>query len=288
MLTLAYYKIASSSTENIIEILACNKIAQRQPEKLFMRNLIVIIIVFFTGLFTVSFAQSKNVKKTSQQWIQYYNQSKIGNKWIWSTDGGFRWNTLLNNPSQYIVRTSFGYQLNNTMKVSAGFAHLGFYTSEKLSKVEFRPYQEFTINDKYKNLGILHRFRIEERYFKNVVDGDIQHGHTFNFRFRYQCMLNIKILKLSSANPDKALALNLGDEIFINAGKKIVYNTFDQNRFVVGPAISFSKNLSVGLTYNRQFSSANAANSYNHTDILWLVIRHNLDLTKHKKQSSNG
>lgn len=247
-----------------------------------------IILIFFVGISTFTSAQSKNVKKSSQRWIQYYNQSKIGNKWTWSTDGGFRWNTLLNNPSQYIVRTAFGYQLNNTMKISAGFAHLGFYTSEKLSKIEFRPYQEFAINNKYKNLVILHRFRVEERYFKNVVHGDIQHGHTFNFRFRYQCMLNIKILKLSSANPDKALAINLGDEIFINAGKKIVYNTFDQNRFLIGPSISFSKNLSVGLTYNRQFSSANAANSYNHTDIMWLIIRHNLDLTKHKKKASNG
>lgn len=253
-----------------------------------MKNVKGVILIFFVGLSTATLAQNKNVKKSSQQWIQYYNQSKIGNKWIWSTDGGFRWNTLLTNPSQYIVRTGFGYQLNNTMKVSAGFAHLGFYTFEKLSKVEFRPYQEFAINDKYKNLGILHRLRVEERYFKTVVDGDIQPGHTFNFRFRYQCMLNIKILKLSSVSPDKALAINLGDEIFINAGRKIVYNTFDQNRFIVGPAISFSKNLSVGLTYNWQFSSANAANSYNHTDVIWLIMRHNPDLTKHKKQSSNG
>lgn len=253
-----------------------------------MKSIKGIILIFFIATSVVTSAQSKNVKHSSQQWIQYYNQSKMGNKWIWSTDGGFRWNTLLNNPSQYIVRTAFGYQLNSTMKVSAGFAHLGFYTSEKFSKVEFRPYQEFLLNDKYKKVDILHRFRIEERYFKNVVDGDIQHGHTFNFRFRYQCMLNIKILKLSPANPDKALAVNIGDEIFINAGKKIVYNTFDQNRLLVGPAVSFSKNLSVGLTYNRQFSSANAANSYSRTDIIWLLIRHNLDLTKHKKQLSNG
>ncbi|MEP7231564.1 MAG: DUF2490 domain-containing protein [Ginsengibacter sp.] len=250
-----------------------------------MTNPKAIILIFFVGVSTIALSQNRNVKESSQQWIQYYNQAKIGNKWTWSTDGGYRWNILLNNLSQYIVRTGLGYQLNSSMRVSAGFAHLGFYTSEKLSKVEYRPYQEFAINDKYKNLGISHRFRIEERYFKNVVNGDIQHGHTFNFRFRYQCMLNIKLLKLSSANPDKALFMNLGDEIFINAGKKVVYNLFDQNRFLVGPSISFSKNLSVGLTYNSQFAALNAPNSYIHADVLWLIIRQNLNLTKHKKQS---
>ncbi len=250
-----------------------------------MKKSIAIILIFLISISSNAWAQEKKVKRSSQQWIQYYGQAKIANKWTWSADGGFRWNTLFNNPYQYIVRTGLSYQLNSTMKVSAGFAHLGFYTSEKLSKVEYRPYQEFAINDKYKNLGILHRFRIEERYFKNVVDGDIQQGHNFNFRFRYQCMLNFKILKLSSVNPDKAIVINLGDEIFINAGKKVVYNVFDQNRFLIGPSISFSKNFSIGLTYNSQFAALNVSNSYNHTDVLWLTIRQNLEFTKHTKHS---
>ncbi len=253
-----------------------------------MKKSTVIILIFLISVSTTALAQNKSVKKSSQQWIQYYNQSKIGNKWTWSFDGGCRWNTLFNKPYQYIVRTGVGYQLNSTMKVSAGFAHLGFYTSGKLSKIECRPYQEFAINDKYKNLGILHRFRVEERYFKNVVNGDIQPGHTFTFRLRYQCIFNLKILKLSSTNPDKTLTINAGDEIFINAGKKVVYNIFDQNRFLIGPSVSFSKDLSIGITYNNQFAAINKSNSYNHTDILWLIIRQNLDLTKHKKHSPNG
>ncbi|MDQ6763318.1 MAG: DUF2490 domain-containing protein [Bacteroidota bacterium] len=244
--------------------------------------------IFALGLSTISLAQNKNVKKGSQQWIQYYNQSKIGNKWTWSFDGGYRWNTLFSNPYQYIVRTGLGYQLSSTMKVSAGFAHLGFYTSDKLSKVEYRPYEELAITNSNKHFGMLQRFRIEERYFKNVVGGDIQSGHTFNFRFRYACMLNFKILKLSNGKPDEFLSMNLGDEIFINAGKKVVYNVFDQNRFLVGPSISFSKNFSIGLMYNSQFAALNTAKSYNYTDILWLTIKQNLDLTKHKKHSSNG
>ncbi|MEO8415922.1 MAG: DUF2490 domain-containing protein [Ginsengibacter sp.] len=253
-----------------------------------MKNVNAIMSILLVGVSTGVLAQNRNVKKSSQQWIQYYNQSKIEDKWTWSADAGYRFNTLFSNRAQYIVRTGFGYQFNRTMKVSAGFAHLGFYTSDKLSKVEYRPYQEFAITNAYKHLGIFHRFRVEERFFKNVINGDIQHGHSFNFRFRYQCMLNITILKLSITNPDKFLAINLGDEIFINAGKKVVYNVFDQNRWLAGSFVSFSKSLSIGLTYNSQFAALNAPDSYNHTDVMWLIIRQNFDLSKHKKHSSNG
>jgi hypothetical protein len=169
------------------------------------------------------------------------------------------------------------------MKVSAGFAHLGFYTSKKISKFEYRSYEEFAISDKYNSIGIQHRFRIEERYFKTIVDGNIQPGNTFNFRFRYQFMMNFKILNLSSTNPVQTLSINLGDEIFINAGKKIVYNVFDQNRILIGPAVSFTKDFIVGLTYNNQFAATATAANYAHTNVFWLIMKQNFDIALHKK-----
>lgn len=251
-----------------------------------MKNLKTIISIFVLGVSMTSIAQNKKFTKGNQQWIQYYNQTKFSDKWTWSTDGGYRFNEMFKNPSQFIVRTGFGYQLNTNMKASIGFAHLGFYTSEKLNKVEYRPYQEFAISNKYNKIGILHRFRIEERFFQNVLDGNIQTAGNFNFRFRYLFMLNLKIMKLSSTNPDRVLSMNLGDEIFINAGKEIVYNVFDQNRILIGPAIEFTKNFTIAITYNSQYAAYNSSNNYNHTDVIWLGIKQNLDITKHKKQPS--
>jgi hypothetical protein len=245
-----------------------------------------ILILFFLIVISITAkAQDKTIKKGSQEWIQYYAQAKLSNKWIWSIDGGYRWNELLKNPSQYIVRTGLGFQLNNHMKVSAGFAHLGFYTLYKISKLEYRPYEEFAINDKYNSLSVQHRFRIEERYFKSVFDGNTQPGNTFNFRFRYQFSMNIKLIKLSATKPDKIFSANMGDEIFINAGKEIVYNVLDQNRFLIGPAISFTKDFTVGITYNTQFAATTTAKSYVHTDVFWLTVKQNFDISKHRKQT---
>ena len=96
-------------------------------------------------------------------------------------------------------------------------------------------------------------------------------------------MMNFKILHLSSTNKAQVLSLNLGDEIFINAGKQIVYNVFDQNRFLVGPVVAFSKDFNIGLIYNNQFAATAAAKSYVHTNIFWLTVKQNFDVTSHKK-----
>jgi hypothetical protein len=228
-------------------------------------------------------AQDKSVNRISQEWGQYYATIKVAKKWTWTADAGYRYNELFKNPSQYIVRTGLYYQLNDRMKVGSGFAHLGFYTSGKISKLEYRTYEEFALSDNYNHVSIQHRFRIEERYFKSVVDGKVGPGHTFNFRFRYQFLMNFKIVGLSSTNPQEALSLNLGDEIFVNAGREIVYNVFDQNRIIAGPVVSFTKNFSVGLIYNSQFAATTTPKSYVHTDVFWLTVKQNFDISRHKK-----
>ena len=248
-----------------------------------MKSLQIFISIITLGVSTITTAQNKNIKKLDQQGIQGYIRIKLSNKWMWSADGGFRFNEMFKDPSYYIMRSGLNYQLNSHMKVTAGFAHLGFYTTKKLSKAEDRPYQEFSITDKYGKCGILHRFRIEERYFKGILNGSMQSGQTFNFRFRYQFRTNFEILKLSNGNAYPLLSLDLGDEIFINAGKPIVYNVFDQNRFVAGPSVSFSKDFAIGMIYNNQFAAVDAPASYVHTNAFWLTIRQNFDISQHKK-----
>lgn len=249
---------------------------KRKPVKI-VTAILIIIIPF------QAFSQSKSIKKVSQQWIQYYATGKLAKRWTWSADAGYRYNQLFSNPSQYLVRAALAYQLGNKIKIGAGFAHLGFYNSKKISKLEYRPYEEFSMVEKLNNnLDIHQRFRIEERYFRNIVDGHVEPGTLFNFRFRYQFMMNFKILKLSTTKPDRTLLLNLGDEIFINAGKEIVYNTFDQNRFLIGPVISLNKNLNIGIIYNRQFAATNLSGNYIQTDAFWLTIKQHFDIRNRK------
>ncbi|MEO6187740.1 MAG: DUF2490 domain-containing protein [Ginsengibacter sp.] len=252
-----------------------------------MKSLSTLIYVLAIGLPTITNAQNKNIKKISQQWTQYYSQTKLSEKWIWSADAGFRYNKMLNDPSQYILRTGLNYGLNKHMKVAVGFAHLGFYSSRKLSKVEYRPYQEFAILYTYQHLGISHRFRVEERFFNEVAGGNSSNANSFNFRFRYQFLLNIELFKFSSPNLYPSLFLNLGDEIFLNAGKDVTYNVFDQNRLVIGPSVSLSKKIAIAINYNHQFAAVNSPNTYVRTNVLWFIVRQNFSLSNQANQQHN-
>ncbi|MDF2157794.1 DUF2490 domain-containing protein [Algoriphagus sp. CAU 1675] len=222
-------------------------------------------------------AQEKNVSKDSQQWMQYYHESKLSDSWSFLIDGGFRWKNAINDPSQYIIRTGAGYYLSPMIRVSAGFAHLGFYSGNKKNKIEYRPYQEILIKNKWQRLGISQRIRAEERFFKEVLDGEVQDPTAFNYRFRYALMARIPLFQLSPTHPDRKLVLAFGDEIFLNAGQEVTHNVFDQNRFILSPGLQYSKNLTFSFTWNRQFGSTSLPSEYKLSDVFWLQVKHQLD-----------
>jgi hypothetical protein len=131
-------------------------------------------------------------------------------------------------------------------------------------------YWELSSN-KYNNIGINHRYRIEQRFFQT------DESNSFNFRFRYSIMFGIPIIDISSDKQSKLL-LNLGNEIFINAGDDITYDIFNQNRFIISPTYQVNEDLSFSLTWNMQFASSSDPLNFNFTNVAWLQIKHNMNL----------
>lgn len=222
-------------------------------------------------------SQDKRIIKGNQQWVQYYNHTKLTNKWSLLIDGGFRWKEDLLNRSQYIVRAAGSYYINNEIRVAAGLAHLGTYSDIELTVAELRPFQEVRIK-RSGNLGLSQRLRIEQRFVQATASHDQQFDR-FNWRFRYFIGIAIPIVRFSG-HSHRYLKVQVGDEIFVNAGKDIVYNIFDQNRLLIGPSFQLNESLTFALTYNGKFSALNLPSEYSYNHILWLSIRHNIDLSK--------
>lgn len=237
---------------------------------------IFVVICFLSGFV---YAMEKNVIKGNQQWVQYYNQTKLSEKWFLLVDGGYRWKQDLGKRSQYIIRAAAGYQIGPGIRVAAGFAHLGTYTDIDIIVVEFRPYQELTLRQDLGGPGLNHRIRIEQRFIEATNNNDAQFSR-FNWRFRYSLMFSIPIIRQFPNHEHMSLKLNVGDEIFINAGRDIVYNVFDQNRILIGPSFQLNKKLTFTLTYIGKFGALNLPSQYTYNHILWLGIKHKLDLTK--------
>lgn len=245
----------------------------------FFGQFVFLLILFFINS-SPSIGQNKNISTSSQQWVHYFNQVKLNDKWVLLTDGGFRWKDGFQENVAYVARTAIGYLIEPNIQVSSGFAHLGSYSTGNINRVEFRPFQELTVKNKFKKFELNHRYRIEERFFCPVVNGEIQSSNAFNFRYRYAFTFSIPLFKLSKEHPEKLFLLNIGDEIFINSGKDIIYNIFDQNRLIVSPTFKLSNQLSISLTWNSQFSSTTTQASYKYTNVIWAQVRHKIDFRK--------
>lgn len=241
---------------------------QKRTTKFVISLLVLIFLNHKTS------GQNKSVTHENQQWFQYYNETKLNERWTLLPDASYRRRDGFSEHSQFIVRAGLGYSIKPNLRVSAGFAYSGFYTQDTLNRVEYRPHQEILLRSSFKNIRINNRVRIEERFFNSLGNSN----NTFNVRFRYSLMVTIPIAKLSKTNPDSMFLLTVGDEIFINAGKETPTQTFDQNRFIVSPVFQLNKNLSISPVWNSQYASTATSGRYRQTHVFWLQIRHNLDL----------
>lgn len=232
--------------------------------------------VVFAFLIHNTTAQNKTLTHENQQWIQYYNETKLNKNWTLLADASFRWRDGFDENAQFIARTGLGYSIKKNLRVSGGFAYSSFYSQDTLNRVEYRPHQELALSSG-KKVKFNHRLRVEERFFNPLHNPN----NSFNFRFRYSFAVSFTLFKLSETNPESLFLLRINDEIFINAGNETPTQTFDQNRFVVSPTFQLNKNLSISPTWNSQYASTSKSGTYRQTNVFWLQIRHNLDLSEH-------
>ena len=136
-----------------------------------------------------------------------------------------------------LLRTGLQYNLKNG---GASFlAGYGSITSQAEGDAtnsihENRLYQEVILRQKLGNVGLMHRFRYEQRWIEN---------QDFRTRFRYTIFVNVPINSIELGEKS-SWYLQGYDELFINGEKldnKIEY--FDRNRLYLGLGYRVVKNL---------------------------------------------
>jgi hypothetical protein len=229
----------------------------------------LILLVLLPASLPVS-AQRTTVHN-DQQWFQYYTQTRTGERTMLYADAGLRSIDGFSRWSQHLLRAGFGFSLGGAWQAVSGVAFFGFFDQGARSRDEWRVYQELNRTDRPGRWTLQNRFRTEARFFRNRPDGPLGAGESFNFRFRYRLQALAPLADISATRQRRVL-LSLADEVFINAGRNIVYNTFDNNRLVIGPVVQWGPDLQVGLLYNHQYGHRNRPETYEDSDILWLTV----------------
>lgn len=224
-------------------------------------------------LICVAASAQRTTAHNDQQWFQYYTQTRTGERTMLYADAGLRSIDGFSRWSQHLIRAGFGYNLGGSWQAVTGVAFFGFFDQGARARDEWRVYQEVNRSDRPGRWTLQNRLRVEGRFFRNRPDGPLGEGSSFNLRFRYRLQGMTRIAELSSVH-ERRVMFSIADEVFINAGRSIVYNTFDNNRLVLGPVLQWNPDLQVGLLYNHQYGQRNRPETYEDSDIVWLTVTH--------------
>jgi hypothetical protein len=246
-----------------------------------------IIVIILASCFVIEgySQQTKSVEHAEQIWLAYFNQARFSKRWGLWTDIHLRTKeNFVEDLSQFIFRIGATYYLNDATKLTAGYAFVNHFPADNhqnISQPEHRIWQQVQWHTKYNKIRTMQYLRLEERFRHKILNHDeLADGYNFNWRVRYNFMLQAPLSKKGFAPHTFSFVVN--DEVHINFGDKIVYNTFDQNRFFIG--FSYQTNAADQLQFGYMNVFAQLATGYQYRSIntARVYYLHNLDLRKKK------
>lgn len=189
----------------------------------------------------------------------------MSNKWGMMADVHIRRNNGVKDPSFYFARIGADYWVHDKWTIAAGYAHLwlaptvaGWHTFSN----EHRLFQQTAFLGTAGKTGLVHRLRNEQRWMQKMRNDKPSGDWKFTNRVRYLINLNFPL-----ARTHGKLSIVVADEIFLQLGKEVVFNTFDQNRIFVGIKNRLNNHWSYDIGYMNVYQQK--ANGYqydmNHT-----------------------
>lgn len=222
---------------------------------------------------------AKEVHHREQLWLGYFNQTRLTNKFGFWVDVHYRQtDNFVGRPFQFIFRPALTYFIKDNLRFNVGYAFVNHFPAKGLdtSRPEHRGWQQIWWNQKYSGLTTLQWLRFEQRFNRKIANDELLDGYNFNYRLRYNMsfFIPLKGKELAAKTPFLAIM----NEVFLNFGGKIVYNTFDQNRFFAGVGYQFTSHLNAQLGYMNVFQQEASGNKYMSTNAIRLFFFHSLDL----------
>jgi hypothetical protein len=233
------------------------------------RNAFILLLSIFCA---VAYGQSTRVhSKNNHAWFMYFGNHKVSEKFGIHAEAQWRRSEFVSEAQQLLLRTGVDYYLHGNSRLTVGYAFIQTYPYGDFAVPnafpEHRIWQQFTTAQSWNNLRLAHRYRLEQRMIGNAATGKFGDGRYEN-RFRYMAKVTLDLSK-----GERPLFVALYDEVFINFGKDVAYNLFDQNRayaaigFTLSPAMKLETGYLLQTILQRTLDSTTLKNNIesNHT-----------------------
>lgn len=242
---------------------------------------VISVLFLLLGCFASQGQTEKNIDHQSILWTRYNNQLTLNNRWSLHSEFDNRLFLKPVTENLYVIRVQGRYKINDHLESGAGFAFFSVATQEPeitydFNIPEYRGQQDITWKQNLGKVLLNHRFQLEERFVHNANKDMLVPGTTFFWRFRYRIQGDYTFWK----KEDQLLKAVVSDEILFNFGKKIIKNTFDQNRIYAAIHYGLNRNLAFELGYLNSFQRRTNGIDYFNRDIIRFSIFHKLRVQK--------
>ncbi|GMQ28084.1 DUF2490 domain-containing protein [Algoriphagus confluentis] len=248
-----------------------------------MRKVAAFTLFLILNFVQIAFPQipEKELHHREQLWLGYFNQTRLTDKFGFWIDVHYRMtDNFVGRPFQFLFRPALTYFIKDNLRVNAGYVLAKHFPPEGLSttRTEHRAWQQIWWNQKYTGLSTLQWLRLEQRFNERILNDVKNEGYNYTFRVRYNFsfFIPLKGTEMKAKTPFAAVT----NELFLNFGDRITYNTFDQNRFFTGVGYQFSSHLNAQVGYMNVYQQEASGTDYMMTHAIRFFVFHSLDLRK--------
>jgi len=251
-----------------------------------MASMRVLLILSFLFQSLSIQAQTRTHAHNTNAWLMYFGNHKVSGNLGLHAEVQWRRSDVFSENQQLLLRTGLDFYTKSNFRFTIGYAFVETYPYGEFAVQhafpEHRIWQQLLTQQDLGKLKLAHRFRLEQRMIGNASTGRFENGRYEN-RARYMAKATVNI-----TNGKRPIFAAFYDEVFINFGKDVAYNLFDQNRLygAIGYSISPSLKAEVGYLYqvvqlrNLDATSSKIRIENNHT--LQIGLFSNVSFTKEK------
>ena len=223
-----------------------------------MRYIFLSLVICAIEILSGVKIHSGEVEDNYNAWFNYFGDHSFGNgPWGLHLDSQIRRTHLGTDPQQILIQPGINYELNSRWIFGFGYGYMRTYPygdyPVPIEIPEHRIWEQASTTTPWLGVNWNHRLRIEQRYLGqpefNTLSGK-QNVGSFRYenRIRYRLMTVIPFPDIF----DGKFYLKASDEVFLNVGRQVANNQFDQNRAYIGLGRRMAEHLKLELGFMEQ------------------------------------
>lgn len=252
----------------------------------------ILVLIFIINALTIHAQpnnppQEKQISSSTGVWLGFYTKYHINDRWAYYGEYHVRKRNGFDDMAQVYLRFGATYRLRKYLDVTVGYVH-PFYWAPNSNDPnvdnivqQYRLWQQAVLATPFEHIKLYHQLRTEQRWRR-----DFEKGSSFELthRFRYKMTVYVPLNKPAFEN--HTLFLSLYNEIFIQAGKSVVYNHLEDNRAFAGVGYNLSEQFQIQGGYMFTFRHNGSPFEYEKRHIFRLSLYHHMDLhlNRHREE----